>query len=80
MPVADIEFFIPGQTEWQPGKGYFVAWTPTADDLQLLANWANAGTLRAVIDSEYPLEHIREAHERSQTERCVGKIVIKVRE
>jgi NADPH:quinone reductase-like Zn-dependent oxidoreductase len=80
VPVPDIEFFIPGQTEWEPGKGYFVAWTPTAADLQKLADWATAGKLRAVIDSEYSLDQIKEAHERSQTERCVGKIVIKPRD
>jgi NADPH:quinone reductase-like Zn-dependent oxidoreductase len=80
VPVPDIEFFIPGQTEWEPGKGYFVAWTPTAADLQKLADWATAGKLRAVIDSEYSLDQIKEAHERSQTERCVGKIVIRVRQ
>jgi len=78
VPVPDIEFFIPGQTEWQPGKGYFVAWTPTAADLQKLVDWADEGKLRAVIDSEFPLDQIREAHERSKTERCVGKIVIRV--
>jgi len=80
VPVPDIEFFIPGQTEWQPGKGYFVAWTPTAADLQKLADWADQGKLRAVIDSEFTLDQIGAAHERSQTERCVGKIVIKVHE
>lgn len=78
VPVPEIEFFIPGQTQWEPGKGYFVAWTPTAADLQKLADWATAGKLRAVIDSEYTLDQIKEAHERSQTERCVGKIVIRV--
>ncbi|MGI9289767.1 MAG: NAD(P)-dependent alcohol dehydrogenase [Gammaproteobacteria bacterium] len=78
VPVQGIDFFIPGQTEWEPGKGYFVAWAPTASDLQVLADWAAAGKLRAVIDSEFSLEEIKQAHLRSETERAVGKIVIRV--
>ena len=38
------------------------------------------GKLRPVIDSEFTLDEIREAHERSQTGRAVGKIVINVRD
>jgi NADPH:quinone reductase-like Zn-dependent oxidoreductase len=78
VPVPGIDFFIPGQTSREPGKGYFVAWTPTAADLQIVADWAAAGELRVVIDSTYSLEEIRAAHRRSQTERAVGKIVIEV--
>jgi NADPH:quinone reductase-like Zn-dependent oxidoreductase len=80
VPVAEIDFFIPGQTEWEPGKGYFVAWTPTAEDLQILADWTDEGKLRPVIDSVFTLDQIRDAHLRSQTDRAVGKIVIKVRD
>ena len=79
VPVSGIDFFIPGQTEREPGKGYFVAWTPTAADLQILADWVTEGALRPVIDSEFSLDQIRAAHERSQTERAVGKIVVNVK-
>jgi len=78
VPGPGVDFYVPGQTEREPGKGYFVAWTPTAEDLQLLADWADSGKLRPVIDSVFPLEEMRAAHERSQTERAVGKIVIEV--
>jgi NADPH:quinone reductase-like Zn-dependent oxidoreductase len=78
VPVPGIDFFMPGQTEWEPGKGYFVAWAPTAADLQILVDWVQAGRLRPVIDSTYSLDDIRAAHERSQTERCVGKIVVEM--
>jgi len=78
VPVPGIDFYIPGQTDWEEGKGYFVAWTPTAADLQILADWAQAGKLLTVIDSSYDLEHIRDAHLRSQTEHAVGKIVVEV--
>ncbi len=78
VPVPGIDFFIPGQTERMTGKGYFVAWTPHASDLRILSGWIADGRLRPVIDSEYPLEEIREAHERSQTLRAQGKIVIRM--
>ena len=78
VPVAGIDFFIPGQSSWEPGKGYFVAWVPTAADLQLVSDWVSQGQLRPVIDSVFPLEQIQQAHLRSQTERAVGKIVLDI--
>jgi NADPH:quinone reductase-like Zn-dependent oxidoreductase len=80
VPIPGIDFFIPGQTQRETGKGYFVAWTPHAKDLEFLSGWVREGKLRPVIDSEYPLEQIREAHERSETLRAVGKIIIRVRD
>ena len=80
VPVPGIDFFIPGQSTWEPGKGYFVAWFPTASDLQILADWADGRKLQAVIDSVYNLDDIQAAHLRSQTERAVGKIVIRIAE
>jgi alcohol dehydrogenase len=60
------------------GKGYFVAWTPHAADLRILSDWVASGQLRPIIDSEYPLEEIQQAHEYSQTLRARGKIIIRV--
>lgn len=80
VPVPGIDFFVPGHSLRESGKGYFVAWTPHAEDLDLLADWVASGELRPVIDSEFPLEEIRAAHVRSQTERAVGKIIINVKD
>jgi NADPH:quinone reductase-like Zn-dependent oxidoreductase len=80
VPVAGVDFYIPGQTQRESGKGYFVAWIPTAADLQILSDWANDDRLHAVIDSVYSLDDVRAAHERSQTERAVGKIMLQVRD
>ncbi len=80
VPVQGLDFFIPGQTRREAGKGYFVAWTPRAEDLDLLSGWVASGELRPVIDSEYKLDEIRAAHERSETERAVGKIIIRVKD
>ena len=44
VPTAGIDFFVPGQTEREPGKGYFVAWTPSAADLDVLSGWIGQKT------------------------------------
>lgn len=79
VPVPGIDFFLPGQTERLAGKGYFVAWTPSGTDLDILAGWVRDGRLKPVIDSIFPLDDIRQAHERSETLRAAGKIVVQVR-
>jgi NADPH:quinone reductase-like Zn-dependent oxidoreductase len=79
VPSAGIEFFMPGRTVRQPGKGYFLVWSPAGADLDVLAGWVREGRLRSVIDSEFTLAEIRAAHERSQTLRARGKIVVRVR-
>ena len=68
------------QTEIKPRGGYFLVWAPTAADLEILAGWVRQGKLHSVIDSIYPLELIRDAHERSQTERARGKIVLRIKD
>ena len=45
-------------------------------DLALLADWVEAGRLKPVIDSVYPLEKSAEAHERVESNRARGKVVL----
>lgn len=49
-----------------------------AEDLALLATLASTGALRPVIDSQYPLERIVEAHARVDTGRKIGSAVVTV--
>lgn len=79
VPVPGIDFFLPGQTERVARKGYFVAWTPSGADLDILSGWVRDGRLKPVIDSVFSLDDIRKAHERSETLRAAGKIVVQVR-
>jgi NADPH:quinone reductase-like Zn-dependent oxidoreductase len=51
---------------------------PRGEDLSLLAELADAGKLKPVIDRVYPLEQAREAHDYSETGRARGKIVLQV--
>jgi NADPH:quinone reductase-like Zn-dependent oxidoreductase len=79
VPQAGVEFFVPGETVRQSGGAYFVLWTPSAQDLQVLTDWADQDSLRSVIDSEFPLEDIQQAHAHSETQRARGKIVLQIR-
>ena len=51
---------------------------PNSDQLKLLAEFADAGQLKVSIDSEFALDQVPEAHERSETGRAQGKIIINV--
>lgn len=55
---------------------YAVLLKPRAEDLALLDRWFEAGKLRVVIDSRFPLARLGEAWARSITGRAAGKIVI----
>ena len=78
VPVDDIDFFFPGQTELKPRGGYFLVWSPNGVDLAKLGEWVDQGKLRSVIDNVYSLDDIRDAHDRSRTLHAVGKIVIRI--
>ncbi len=80
VPAEGIETFVPGETKRVAKGGYFLMCTPSAQDLEQLADWVRQGKLRSIIDSVYSLDHIQQAHERSQTLRVKGKIVIKIKE
>lgn len=48
-------------------------------DLDTLRQLIEEGRVKPVIDSQYPLEEIQKAYERSKTGRARGKIVVNVR-
>jgi NADPH:quinone reductase-like Zn-dependent oxidoreductase len=61
------------------GKGvYPVLLKSRAADLAVLDQWCEAGKLKVVIDSRYPLAKLGEAWARSLSGRAAGKIVIDV--
>jgi NADPH:quinone reductase-like Zn-dependent oxidoreductase len=49
-----------------------------AEDLRLLAELAQAGTFKAVIDRTYPFERIVDAHAHVETHRKKGNVVVTI--
>lgn len=61
-----------------PGQKYKVVLLKSrGSDLAYLKEQIEAGKIRAIIDRTYPLSEIAAAHTYSETERAVGKIVIR---
>ena len=57
---------------------YFCFVQPNREQLEQLAEIADAGQLKVNIDSEFDLDQVAAAHERSETGRAQGKIIINV--
>ncbi len=51
---------------------------PSREELGRIAELIDAGKVRVLIDSVFPLAETRAAHEKSQTGRAKGKIVLEV--
>ncbi len=61
-----------------PGQKYKVVLLKSrGSDLAYLKEQVEAGKIRAIVDRTYPLSEIAAAHTYSETERAVGKIVIR---
>ena len=59
-------------------KARIVLVKPSGEELSLLKQLFEAGRLRVVLDSVYPLEKAAEAHARGETGHARGKIVLRV--
>jgi NADPH:quinone reductase-like Zn-dependent oxidoreductase len=63
-----------------PGRhGIFFSMKPDSAGLKQLSQWVQEGKLHTIIDSAFSLDDIKKAHERSESSRARGKIVIQVR-
>lgn len=61
-------------------SGFFAFVQPSSEQLTKLAELADSDQLKINIDSEYSLDQVAAAHERSETGRAQGKIIINVAE
>ncbi len=59
-------------------SAFFCFVQPNREQLEKLAEFADAGQLKVNIDSEFSLDQVAQAHERSETGRAQGKIIINV--
>ena len=50
----------------------------SAANLEYLRSLVEAGAIRPVIDSRYPLQQIRQAHLRTESRRKVGSVVVEI--
>ena len=60
-------------------KAEFIVVMADGPDMETLRNMIEAGQVKSIIDSEFTLEQIAAAHERSETGRVRGKIVVKIK-
>ncbi len=59
-------------------KGRMIWVEPLGKDLDFLSSLVESGRLKPVIDSEFALAELAEAHRRSQSHRVRGKIVVRI--
>jgi NADPH:quinone reductase-like Zn-dependent oxidoreductase len=59
-------------------SAFFCFVQPNREQLEMLAQYADKGQLKINIDSEFGLDQVADAHERSETGRAQGKIIINV--
>lgn len=60
-------------------KAAFILMKPRGEDLETITRWVESGKLKPVLDSVFPLEQVRQAHERSQEGHPRGKIVLRIK-
>lgn len=56
-----------------------VRYTPSAQDLAVIADFIERGRISVHLDSVFPFERLAEAMQRIKTGRVVGKVVVEVR-
>ena len=56
-----------------------VALKPNRTSLLRLARYLGSGAVRSVVGETYPLERVREAHDRMESGHAAGKIVLSIR-
>ncbi|MCB0522305.1 MAG: NAD(P)-dependent alcohol dehydrogenase [Lewinellaceae bacterium] len=59
-------------------KSRLVVVESDSEDLKILKKWIEAGDLKPVLEAEFPMHRIAEVHQRIETKRTVGKIVVQI--
>lgn len=80
LPNMKSIFFIPLINLFRSKKNKNILVKDSRKDLELIADLIEKGTVRTLIDREFSLDKVKQAHEYSESGRVVGKILIKVKD
>lgn len=77
--IPKVSHFISsGLTIWANKKAKVVVVKPNGTDLAHIKSMCEEGLIIPIIDSTFALQEMEQAHERLQTKRARGKIIIQV--
>ncbi len=67
---------VTAKAESKGVKGYFILVQSSGDDMKLIANLLESGSVKVHVSKTFRFEQMREAHLEQETGRTVGKIVV----
>lgn len=68
-----------GPTSWWTDKNATCAFArETREELEALTQKIEAGEIRSIVDTVYPMEQIAEAHRRVESEQRLGAVVVEI--
>lgn len=80
LPGITALLFAPLLNSLRKQKHKSIMVKDSRKDLEFLAQLIDDGEIRTVIDKEFTLEEIQNAHQYSETGRVVGKILLKIKD
>ncbi|ARN75071.1 NAD(P)-dependent alcohol dehydrogenase [Oceanicoccus sagamiensis] len=80
VPSAGVIFAKFIGNKFRQQKAHFVMCKSSGSDLALMAEWVEQGKLKSIIDSSYAMEDIVSAHQKLETVRARGKLIITIKE
>ncbi|PNH29770.1 hypothetical protein VD0002_g10261 [Verticillium dahliae] len=69
---------LPGFLGGQRRRFVLVMAQQSTEYVSQIVTWIAEGKLRTVVDSKYGFGQVKEAYERLKTDRCQGKVIVKV--
>lgn len=80
LPGVMTMFFAPLFNLFSTRKNKTILVKDSRKDLEMLADLIDEGKVRTLIDREFTLDKVHQAHEYSESGRVVGKILLKIKE
>jgi NADPH:quinone reductase-like Zn-dependent oxidoreductase len=80
VPSAGVIFAKFIGNKFRDQQAHFVMCKSSGPDLAVMTEWVEQGRLRSIIDSTYTMDEIISAHQRIETQRSRGKLVVRVKD